>query len=165
MNDILFMVALTRTILILNPGRKPEMSFNLGMGVGIAFALSKWETEFNRMKDLHFQMEMLLKEIRSEVVNTHVASGVLNPGHEFASSSNCSGVVSKFNNTSFQDYGPNFHMEEVKSTAESRHLNDHIRNQSMDEMEAELAFELEQLQLSLDGNDSMTLSEQAKLEV
>ncbi|KAG6517803.1 protein POLAR LOCALIZATION DURING ASYMMETRIC DIVISION AND REDISTRIBUTION-like [Zingiber officinale] len=148
-----------------DPGRKSEMSFNLGMGVGIAFALSRWETEFNRMKDLHFQMEMLLSEIRSEVANTHVASGALNPGHEFASSSDCSGVAGKFNNISFQDHGANFHLEEVKSTVESRHLNDHIRSQSMDQMEAELAFELEQLQLSLDGNDSMTLSEQAKLEI
>lgn len=150
---------------MLKPGRKPEISFNLGVGVGIAFALSRWETEFNRMKDLHFQMEMLLNDIRSEVAKTHVASGILNPGHEFASSSDCSGGVSKFSNISFQDHGANFHLEEKKSTVESQHLNDHIRSQSMDQMEAELAFELEQLQLSLDGNDSTTLSEQAKLEV
>ncbi|URD72529.1 hypothetical protein MUK42_33765 [Musa troglodytarum] len=48
--------------------RKPkEISFDIGMGVGMAFMLFRWATELNKIKELRIQMEMLLKEIKDEI--------------------------------------------------------------------------------------------------
>ncbi|XP_065040719.1 protein POLAR LOCALIZATION DURING ASYMMETRIC DIVISION AND REDISTRIBUTION-like isoform X1 [Musa acuminata AAA Group] len=150
--------------------RKPEdVSFNLGMGIGMALALSRWSTEFNKMTELRVQMEMLLKEIKEEIPKKDTGFGIIRSNHNFVSSlSDCSRDVSEYNPISFQNHRADFHMEEAKSTVESdRHSNNELdnENQSMDQLEAELAFELGQLQLSLGGKDSMKLSEQERMEL
>ncbi|WOL13515.1 protein POLAR LOCALIZATION DURING ASYMMETRIC DIVISION AND REDISTRIBUTION-like isoform X1 [Canna indica] len=151
-------------------GRNPEeTSFNLGMGIAMAFMLSRWETEFKKLKELQFEMEVLLKEIRDKVATKDVTSGIMESYNKFSSSSSdCSLDVSKCNSTSFQNHRTIFQMEEANSTAESdRHSDDQIsiENQSMDQLEAELIFELEQLQLNLERKDSAMLSERERLEL
>lgn len=135
----------------------------------MALALSRWSTEFNKMTELRVQMEMLLKEIKEEIPKKDTGFGIIRSNHNFVSSlSDCSRDVSEYNPVSFQIHRAGFHMEEAKSTVESdRHSNNELdnENRSMDQLEAELAFELEQLQLSLGGKDSMKLSEQERMEV
>ncbi|CAL9071130.1 unnamed protein product [Musa textilis] len=150
--------------------RKPEeVSFHLGMGIGMAVALSGWSAEFNKMTELRVQMEMLLKEIKEEIPKKDTGFGIIRSNHNFASSSSdCSRYVSEYNPISFQNHRADFCTEEAKSAMESdRHSNYELdnENRSMDRLEAELAFELEQLQLSLGGNDSMKLPEQEGMEL
>ncbi|KAJ8497278.1 hypothetical protein OPV22_007830 [Ensete ventricosum] len=150
--------------------RKPEdVSFNLGMGIGVALALSRWSTEFNKMTELRVQLEVLLKEIKEELPKKDTGFGIIRSNHNFvSSSSDCSRDVSDYNPISFQNHRADFHMEAAKSTVESdRRTNYELgtENRGMDQLEAELLFELEQLQLSLGGKDSIKLSEQERMEL
>ncbi|XP_020265722.1 protein POLAR LOCALIZATION DURING ASYMMETRIC DIVISION AND REDISTRIBUTION-like [Asparagus officinalis] len=146
-----------------DPGRKHEdLSLTVGMGLGMAFLLAKSAAEFNKMRELRAEMEMLLKEIKSEVQSKDATASasesnnniLFSPPHrrEDISTSKSISVLS-----SSSEY---FALQGVKcdvdSDTDSKHSIDFANTGSLriDEMEAELEVELERLQTNLEGECS-----------
>ncbi|KAG9455859.1 hypothetical protein H6P81_000367 [Aristolochia fimbriata] len=106
--------------------------FSFGFGVGLAFLLSH-RNEYSKMVELQRQMEILLKDIKNEMLKREVSarSGTVQPHSLLASDSNI-------------QYGK---FSKPYSTSESAKLHE------VNRLEAELEAELELLQLNLESGN------------
>ena len=88
-------------------------------------------------------MEMLLKEIKDEILKKGDGFGILRSNHDItSSSSDCRGNASKCN----QNQGASFYVEKAKSIMESNGYLNYVistEKRNMVQLEAELEFELE----------------------
>ncbi|XP_042507560.1 protein POLAR LOCALIZATION DURING ASYMMETRIC DIVISION AND REDISTRIBUTION-like [Macadamia integrifolia] len=138
-----------------------ELSFNLGLGVGLAFLIAASKSEFKKMMELQTQMEMLLKEIKDGMQRKDVCSV------ESESNNNFSCSMRDFNEVSYTDY--NLAIQNHQSSNQSLEAEitmdcnqfpkcDIQRREGcsvgIDQLEAELEAELERLQFRLRSEDS-----------
>ncbi|KAJ6804050.1 protein POLAR LOCALIZATION DURING ASYMMETRIC DIVISION AND REDISTRIBUTION-like [Iris pallida] len=151
------------------PGGKREgLSFNLGMGIGLVFLLAKSATEVNKMTELRAQMEMLLKEVRTETrredANCSSSESSNKVSDSITSSSGSSNNISISPSQCCGDASTRMmiskDIEGVKHTAVYKGETNYVtatgntRSASLDQMEAELELELERLETNLEGESS-----------
>ncbi|KAG0461599.1 hypothetical protein HPP92_021896 [Vanilla planifolia] len=120
-----------------------QMAFNLGMGFGLAFLLAGNALEMKKMMELRKQMETLLKEIKYEAQRRYDSSPC-------TTSDGGEGALSTI--TSMRQHSSSLDMEEPRNFTESniqKYQSTYFT--SLNKMEAELHFELEQMQLNLEG--------------
>ncbi|KAJ6849776.1 protein POLAR LOCALIZATION DURING ASYMMETRIC DIVISION AND REDISTRIBUTION-like [Iris pallida] len=154
---------------------REELSYNLGMGMGLAFLLAKSAAEVNKMMELRGQMEMLLKEVRTEIrrkdaicsssgsssnnnnVSDSVTSSFGSSNRISISPPRCCGDASTGMAVSKDVCGAGVESESNYVTAGN------TRNVSLDQMEAELELELERLETNLEGQSSSAGRHRAEL--
>ncbi|KAJ6829044.1 protein POLAR LOCALIZATION DURING ASYMMETRIC DIVISION AND REDISTRIBUTION-like [Iris pallida] len=155
---------------------REELSYNLGMGMGLAFLLAKSAAEVNKTMELRAQMEMLLKEVRTEIRRKDAicsSSGSSNNNNNNVSDS----VTSSFGSSNRISISPprccgdaSTGMAVSKDVcgagveSESNYVTaGNTRNVSLDQMEAELELELERLETNLEGESSSAGLRRAEL--
>ncbi|KAJ4959449.1 hypothetical protein NE237_026560 [Protea cynaroides] len=139
---------------------KKELSFNVGLGVGLAFVIASSRSEFQKMMELRTQMEMLIKEIKDGMQRKNVSSV------ESDSNNNLSCSPRDFNevgNTGYhlaiQNHLSSNHFPDAAITMDCSQLPKCDVQQTegcsvgIDQLEAELEAEIKHLQSSLCSED------------
>lgn len=146
-------------------------SFNLGIGVGLAFFIVRSKNEIDKMIELQKQMEMLLKDIRNEIQRKDVISSSSTTIENDEHSSNSNGAENIDNHFVMQNQGSSSHLvlalTTMKCDQESKFgsATGSTKSIGIDQLEAELEAELERLQHSLDAEDGSGFPGQQSMEV
>lgn len=134
-----------------------ELSFNLGLGIGLTFLIAANKNEFSKMTELRMQMENLLKEVKEEMQKKDVISEHSGSNDNLAHSTTDFSEVGSTNHYPANQNCASFHhvveTEIMDQCSKSFTPTREERVVEMDQLEAELEAELERLQLSLDTED------------
>ncbi|KAF8393035.1 hypothetical protein HHK36_021276 [Tetracentron sinense] len=137
-----------------------EVSFKLGLGVGLVFLIAATKNEFNKMKELRTQMEIFFKDFKDELKMKDVISKPSESNDNLAYSTNDSQEVGNRNcHLSIQNDALSHHLVVSETTMECDQFmkcNTPRREEfvaGMNQLEAELEAELERLELHLDTED------------
>ncbi|KAF9612688.1 hypothetical protein IFM89_003163 [Coptis chinensis] len=155
-------------------GHVKDVSFTLGLGVGLIFLTAATKKQFTKMMELRSEMETLIQEVKderhrkdatvkpSESSDTLVSSAITST--EVGSMDNHANIMSCVTCVS------SYPLEEVENTmACDNHLQCDIpRNEDwrpeIDQLEAEVEAELQRLQLRLDAEDLSEHPQQQRTE-
>lgn len=136
-----------------------EASFNLGIGVGLAFLIANSKNEFHKLKELQTQMEMLLGDIKNEMQR----KDMICPNSKNNLASNSNGSKCTEDHLDVQSHGSSDCLVMELSTMECGQFSKSdltegsAKGVGMDQLEAELEAELERLQLKLDAENTSEL--------
>ncbi|KAJ8634798.1 hypothetical protein MRB53_009065 [Persea americana] len=136
-----------------------EASFNLGIGVGLAFLIANSKNEFHKLKELQKQMEMLLGDIKNEMQR----KDRICPDSKNNLASNSNGSKCTEDHLDVQSHGSSDCLVMEVSTMECGQFSKSdltegsAKGVGMDQLEAELEAELERLQLKLDAENTSEL--------
>lgn len=128
----------------------------MGIGVGLAFLIANSKNEFDKLKELQKQIEMLLRDIKNEMQRKDMIS---------------SGTKLINNNLAIRNSGSSDCLVMALSTMESGQCSksdltkERAKSVGINQLEAELVAELERLQLKLDDEDTFELPVQQCMEV
>ncbi|XP_043694815.1 protein POLAR LOCALIZATION DURING ASYMMETRIC DIVISION AND REDISTRIBUTION-like [Telopea speciosissima] len=138
-----------------------ELSFNLGLGVGLGFLIAESKNEFKKMMELRTQMEMLLKEIKGGMQRKDLYFVESEAKNDLSSSSGDFNEVGRTNyHLAIQNHQSSNHLAETEITRDCNQLPkcDTHRKEgcpvAISQLEAELEAELERLQFNLYTQDS-----------
>ncbi|ONK60448.1 uncharacterized protein A4U43_C08F18580 [Asparagus officinalis] len=135
--------------------RTEPVSFNQGIGMGLVFLMVNSASEFNKMKELRKQMEVLLKEIKGEMRRKNEASSYsVSHNYTVLSASHCWGDEITSNPISSQDAA----YSDEKCACETNY--EKSRCLKINQLEEELEVELERLQRKTEEGSSVLTREQ-----
>ncbi|XP_042486451.1 protein POLAR LOCALIZATION DURING ASYMMETRIC DIVISION AND REDISTRIBUTION-like [Macadamia integrifolia] len=132
-----------------------ELSFNLGLGVGLLFLIAESKNEFKKMMELRTQMELLLKENKDGMQRKDQYFVESEANNDFSYSSRDFNEVGTNYHLAIQNHLSSNHLVQTEITKDCIQLSkcDTQRKEgcpvAIDQLEAELETELERLQFSL----------------
>lgn len=148
------------------------MSFNLGAGFGLFFLAAASKHEFDKMKELRTQMEVILQDVKEELQRKHTISGSSDSNKTPAYSTTRAQEAPNFHiHHSFQNHRRSYTLPDSEITMMSNKSSTcHEPRQEefageMDQLATELETELELLQLRLDQEHFQKHSKQQRVEV
>ncbi|KAL6345809.1 hypothetical protein AAG906_017564 [Vitis piasezkii] len=149
-----------------------EMSFNLGAGFGLFFLAAASKHEFDKMKELRTQMEVILQDVKEELQRKHTISGSSDSNKTPAYSTTRAQEAPNFDiHHSFQNHRRSYTLPDSEITMMSNKSSTcHEPRQEefageMDQLATELETELELLQLRLDQEHFQKHSKQQRAEI
>nr|GMC46438.1 protein POLAR LOCALIZATION DURING ASYMMETRIC DIVISION AND REDISTRIBUTION-like [Ipomoea batatas] len=129
---------------LVDSGGQKEASFNLGIGLGLMYAIAGCRNELNKIVDLRLQFETLIQTYKAQNQQLSTPSDV-------STLNNLSSFFNSDRHENFKDNGDccGRHMKCNKKMSRRRNVGS---SEMMDELEAELVAELGRLQLDLDSD-------------